>query len=78
MPAIVLEIVAVIQAIVKNAPDIVKAFAAVKTFINGLFGAGAITKAQQDDLMAHVEAVLGAHLLGNPPPEWTVEPDPAS
>lgn len=75
---IVSTIVSVIQAIVKYAPDAAKAYTAVKGFIMSLFGAGVISKADQDKLFAYVDATLKAHEAGNPPPQWTVEPDPES
>ncbi len=73
---IVSTVVSVIQAIVKYAPDALKAYTAVKDFIKGLFGAGVITKAEQDKLFAYVDGILAAHTAGQTPPQWTVEPDP--
>lgn len=73
---VVSTIVSVIQAIVKYAPDALKAYTAVKQFIAGLFGAGVISKEDQDKLFAYVDSVLAAHTAGEVPPAWTVEPDP--
>jgi hypothetical protein len=71
-------ILAVIQGIIAAAPKILDAYNAAKAFINGLFGAGLITSDQQAQLHSQVDAVVTAILSGNPPPEWTVEPDPGT
>lgn len=66
-----------ITAAISAAPKILAAYTAIRNFIMGLFGAGLITKEQQDTLMAHTDAVVEAFIKGEPPPAWTVEPDPA-
>lgn len=76
-PALIAQIAGWITAAVSAAPKIIAAYNAIRNFIMDLFGAGVITKAQQDALMAHTDATVEAFLKGEPPPAWTVEPDPA-
>ena len=73
---IVQTIISTIQAIVKYAPQAVAAWNAIKEFIKALFGAGVISKEQQDMLFARVEAILAAFDEGQVPPSWAVDPDP--
>lgn len=75
LPAILL-LVQGIQAAINAAPQIEKAVTAAKDFVVGLFGSGAITKAQQDLIHAQVDAVALAVQSGHIPPEFTIEPDP--
>jgi hypothetical protein len=71
-------IIAIIQAAVVVAPD-VEAFAIkAKDFITALFTSNAITKAQQDAIHAHVDALAAAYKAGAMPPEFRVDPDPVS
>lgn len=75
---VVSSIVSAIQLIIKAAPSVISAAAAIKDFITNLFGSGVIDKATQDALHAHVDAVATAMLTGRELPQWTVEPDPTS
>lgn len=76
MPAIVTTIIGMIPAIIKAAPDVVKAYELIRAFVEGLFGNKVITKVQQDYIMAMVDAYVAAFKAGEIPPAWTVEPDP--
>ena len=75
-PATILLVVQGIQAAVAAAPQVAEIVTKAKDFIASLFGAGLITKAQQDAMAAHVDAVCEAALNGQEPPQWLVEPDP--
>lgn len=67
-----------IQALIGAAPEIEKIVAAAKAFIAGLFGAGAITIAEQNALHLQIDTWAAMWASGITPPAWTVEPDPAS
>lgn len=77
-PALIGQIANYISLAIGLAPKVEEAVKAAIAFINGLFGSGEITKSQQDELMAHVDAVLLAFVHDTPPPAWTVEPDPVT
>lgn len=76
MPVWIGTIITVFQAIIKAAPDVAKAVENIRNFITGLFGAGVISKAQQDYLHSQVDSFVAAFTAGEVPPAWTVEPDP--
>jgi hypothetical protein len=76
-PADLLALVSIIQSAIAAAPQLVSLVTSAKAFIAELFGAGVITKAQQDQLHAHVDAICSAVLTGKEPPEFQVEADPA-
>lgn len=65
-----------IQVGIAAAPQIKNVVVKGKDFITSLFEGGVITKAQQDAVHSHVDAVAAAVKGGNLPPEWSVEPDP--
>lgn len=69
-------IIALFQAAIQAAPKVAELVVKAKEYIAALFGAGLITKDQQDRLFAHMAELQAAALTGNPPPHWTVEPDP--
>jgi hypothetical protein len=74
--ALISVIVQLIQGAISAAPGVIKIVEQVKQFIFGLFITGAIDQATQNALMLHVDAVCDAVENGDPPPAWTVEPDP--
>lgn len=74
--AIIAQIAAWIQALISAAPKVEVAVRDIIAFVKGLFGAGVIDKKTQDDLLAFVDNVALAFLKNEPPPAWTVEPDP--
>jgi hypothetical protein len=61
---------------IKLEPKVEAIVIAFKNTISHLFHAGVIDKATQDLLHAHLDAVALAFVNGEPPPAWTVEPDP--
>lgn len=74
---IVSQVAGYIALAISGAPVIQKAVQNAITFIETLFKAGVITKEDQDKLMAHVDDIALATIHGEPPPAWTVEPDPS-
>lgn len=78
MPAWIAIALQVFQGILKEAPDIAKAYESIVGFIKSLFGSGVITKGQQDYLMGNVDGFLAGFKPGAVPSQWTVEPDPPS
>ena len=72
-----LTIIALIQAGMAAAPDVIKFAASAKAFIESLFTSKAITAEQQNELYAFVDDRCAARLRGETPPHWKVEPDPA-
>lgn len=77
MPAVLLTLIPWIQAVIKAAPNVIDAVNVIKQTISGLFGAKIIDAATQDRLFKHVDDTVTSFVKGTPPPEWTVEPDPA-
>jgi hypothetical protein len=75
-PGEILLLVQAIQAVIAAAPQIAELAVKTKDYIAALFGAGIITKEQQDKLHAHVDAVCAAAIAGTELPHWTVEADP--
>lgn len=76
-PAEILLVVQAIQAIIAAAPQIAEVAIKTKDYVAALFGAGVITKEQQDKIHAHVDAVCAAALAGQELPHWQVEADPS-
>lgn len=58
------------------ATDIPKVVQNWIAFVKALAGAGIITAAEQDKLMAFLDGLLLSWAKGEIPPAWTVEPDP--
>jgi hypothetical protein len=75
-PAIIEQVAAWIAALISAAPKVEVAVRDIIAFVKNLFGAGVIDKETQDDLLAYVDKVALAFLKDEPPPAWTVEPDP--
>ena len=75
--ATLLLIIQAVQAAIAAAPQVADVAVKAKDFIASLFGAGLITKEQQDRIHAHVDAICAAALAGQELPEWTVEADPS-
>jgi argininosuccinate lyase len=73
---IVSSIVSAIQLAIAAAPKAVALYEDSKAYISALFKAGVISKADQDALHAHVDAIQAAVEAGEVPPSWSVEPDP--
>ncbi len=71
--ALIANWIPVVLAAAQNIPKVVQDWTA---FIKNLVGAGVITKADQDALMAYLDDCLLAWAKGEVPPAWTVEPDP--
>lgn len=69
-------LVTLFQAAIAAAPKVAALVVKAKEYIEALFTAGLISKEQQDQLHAHMDAAQAAALSGNTPPHWTVEPDP--
>lgn len=73
----ILLIIQGIQAALTAAPQIEALAEEARKWLAALFEAGVITAEVQNQLDAHVTEVVKAVLEGNPPPEFTVEPDPS-
>ena len=69
-------IVTALELAIRAEPEAAAIVKAGKKFIKATFGAGVITKEQQNALHAHVDAYQTAILAGQTPPEFLVEPDP--
>ena len=72
-PAIILQL---IQAVLSAAPQVAELVVKAKDLIAALFTAKVITKAQQDAMHLHIDALAALHAAGIVPPAWQVEPDP--
>jgi hypothetical protein len=70
-------IITLIQAGIKLAPDVIEFYAKAKRFIDSLFARGAIDAETQAKVRDFVDACQTAALSNQPPPHWTVEPDPS-
>lgn len=75
---VVSSIMSAIQLAISAAPQVVKLYEQAKTFISALFSAGVITKADQDALHAHIDAIQKAVENGEVPPSWQIEKDPGT
>lgn len=75
-PALILLILQGIQAAISAAPGVLEIIAKGKDFINALFGANLITKAQQDALHGSIDAHAALVASGIIPEWWKVQPDP--
>lgn len=73
---VVTSIISAIQLAIAAAPKAIKLYEDSKAYISALFKAGVISKADQDALHAHVDAIQAAVDAGEVPPSWTVEKDP--
>lgn len=62
-----------INLAVQAAPKILEVGTAAVDFAAALFGAGVITREQQEAVNVYVEAVQSAALAGLRPPHWQVE-----
>ena len=67
-----------LTALVAAAPKIEAIVAQVKTLITALFTTQQITKAQQDAMMAQVDAIVALSQAGIVPPHWRIDPDPVN
>lgn len=78
MPAIVLQIIALIQIASnpENIATVKRAWESARQLFSMLFAGGLITVAQQEALMKFAEEHEAAVLRGEVPPEFTVEADP--
>ena len=72
-PLIILQL---IQAVLVAAPQAVELVAKAKDLITALFTAKVITKAQQDAMHLHIDALAALNAAGIIPPAWQVDPDP--
>jgi hypothetical protein len=75
-PALLASIVQYIALAISAARELEPAVVAAKKFVTALFEKGLLTKEQQAAVHAYVDAVASAGVNGDPPPAWTVEPDP--
>jgi hypothetical protein len=75
MPALLPIILAGIQAAISAAPQVAEVIAAAKNLLTSLFGAGVISKEQQDALHQWVDSHAALVQQGIEPPSWSVEPD---
>jgi hypothetical protein len=76
MPPALILIAQAIQSAVTFAPQIEDIIAKGKALVVSLFGAGVITKAQQDLTHMQIDQIAAAWNASLPPVAWTVEPDP--
>lgn len=76
--AVLLKILAGIQMAMAATPKVIELVKQGKAFFSGLFGAGLITREQQNALHAQIEAHAEMIAAGIVQPQWTVEPDPAT
>ncbi|HVX56977.1 MAG TPA: hypothetical protein VHA37_04545 [Candidatus Saccharimonadales bacterium] len=76
-PATILLLVQGIQAAIAAEPQVAALAVEAKNFIAGLFYKGLISKATQDAIHAHVDAICAAAQAGQEGPEFTIEPDPS-
>lgn len=67
-----------IQAAISAAPSVIAIVQSAKDFISSLFGAGLITKAQQDALHQAIDAHAALVAQGIIPDWWKVEADPVT
>ena len=74
---LVTTIISAIQLAVAAAPEIANLYAKAKDFVTALFEAAVISKADQDAMHNHIDALQAAALAGTVPPAWSVEPDPS-
>lgn len=65
-----------ISALIVAAPQAIELVGKTKEFVSGMFGSALITKAQQDAIHAHIDALQAMNVAGIVPPHWQVEPDP--
>jgi len=65
-----------LTALVAAAPQVEALVKQVKDLISALFTAKQITKAQQDAMMAQVDAIVALSQAGIVPSHWAVQPDP--
>lgn len=70
-------ILTLIAAVVAAAPTIEEGVLKAKAFIEAMFTAKLISTAQQDALIAVVDARAKLAEAGLPPVHWTVQPDPS-
>jgi hypothetical protein len=75
-PATIALIIQAVEAAIKAAPQVEAVAVKGKEWVTSLFEAGLISKATQDAIHSHVDAIRDAFLTGSIPPQWTVEPDP--
>ena len=78
MPPLVLALIPVIQGVIASAPQIETAVIGIKDFITSLVKSGAIPAELQNNLHAYVDDVVVKVGIGQPPPEFMVEPDPTN
>jgi predicted RNA-binding protein associated with RNAse of E/G family len=65
-----------LTALVTAAPQVEALVKQVKDLIAAMFTAKQITKAQQDAMMAQVDAIVSLSQAGIVPAHWQVQPDP--
>ena len=73
-----LAIYGIIQSGFAVAPDVIRFAAVVKQFVDDMFTNSVISAADQNELHRRVTLICTAHLRGETPPHWQVEPDPGS
>ena len=73
----ILLIIQGIQAAISAAPGVIDIVNKGKALIASLFGAGVITKDQQDALHAHIDSLAKLAEVGVIPDHWKVEADPS-
>jgi hypothetical protein len=71
-PTTIALIVQAFQAAITEAPKVVELYKRFRDTIQTLFSKGLISKATQDAMMKHADALQA----GGDPPSWAVEPDP--
>jgi hypothetical protein len=71
-------ILQIIQLALAATPKVIDLARDTKDWVDALFRAGVITAEQQNAVHAYVDAVCDAALRGEPPPHWSVEPDPST
>ena len=75
-PALVLQVIQLINAMLTAAPRVAELVKQGKDLITALFTAKLITKEQQDAMHAYVDGLAAMHMAGIVPQHWQVEPDP--
>lgn len=76
MPAIVLQLIQLLPLLISAAQDAKPIIDAAKSVIAGWMNDGLISVEQQNQLHAHMDALMQSVLSGQEPPEFVVQPDP--
>lgn len=77
MPILILQLIQLLPLLISAAQDAKPIIDAAKNVISQFQNKGEITVEQQNQLHAHMDAVMEATLAGTTPPEFVVASDPA-